>query len=521
MNFLNRAFKNVTRRPTKSVLLGITFLLIGNLVILGLGISQAAENAKTLTKQKMRAVVSYEVDYEAYWIYTESLTDQDEIDEAYKNYPKIDKDTALKISQDKDVETFNYLTNYVMFSQNFTHVPLGNEELKGGYSSTYVDEEGNEHEYKEPNIFVFTNIIPNMIEFEEGANTIVEGRFYSQDEIDNNANVAVISQELANINNLQVGDEIILSNDDISNGGYYSQFEITQEDMNDSYEVIGIYSTVNDVDPNSENFKWMSPYESPKNFIYIPLTTMANNMYEKHSKLFEFEKEMYPDMDYEGPKLDDYLSPHKVVILLNDPLNVDAFIERNEGNLAAYTMLNANNESFKTMAKPLDTLSFFANVIVWIVGVNAIVIISLVTALTLKTREYEIGVLLSLGVSKVKVVLQLFMELVIVALIGFTLAVVTGSMIAGQVGDKVLEFQQSQQEESQDDYWMSTSWHDPTDYFTTITEDDLFNEYRVSVNPILIAEIYVFGLGVVFIAILVPSVMIMRLNPKQILLSTN
>ncbi len=248
---------------------------------------------------------------------------------------------------------------------------------------------------------------------------------------------------------------------------------------------------------------------------------MANNMYEKHSKLFEFEKEMYPDMDYEGPKLDDYLSPHKVVILLNDPLNVDAFIERNEGNLAAYTMLNANNESFKTMAKPLDTLSFFANVIVWIVGVNAIVIISLVTALTLKTREYEIGVLLSLGVSKVKVVLQLFTELVIVALIGFTLAVVTGSMIAGQVGDKVLEFQQSQQEESQDDYWMSTSWHDPTDYFTTITEDDLFNEYRVSVNPILIAEIYVFGLGVVFIAILVPSVMIMRLNPKQILLSTN
>ena len=46
MNFINRAFKNVTRRLTKSILLAVTFFLIGNLVILGLGISQAAENAK-------------------------------------------------------------------------------------------------------------------------------------------------------------------------------------------------------------------------------------------------------------------------------------------------------------------------------------------------------------------------------------------------------------------------------------------------------------------------------------------
>ena len=67
MNALNRAWKYITRRPTKSVLLVITFFLIGNLVILGLGISQAAENAKVLTRQQMRAAVSYEVDYQAWW----------------------------------------------------------------------------------------------------------------------------------------------------------------------------------------------------------------------------------------------------------------------------------------------------------------------------------------------------------------------------------------------------------------------------------------------------------------------
>lgn len=52
MNFFNRALKNVTRKMSKSVLLAVTFFLIGNLVIIGLGINNAAENAKILTRQK-------------------------------------------------------------------------------------------------------------------------------------------------------------------------------------------------------------------------------------------------------------------------------------------------------------------------------------------------------------------------------------------------------------------------------------------------------------------------------------
>ena len=69
MNFINRAFKNVTRRPSKSILLTLTFFLIGNLVIIGLGVSSASESAKTLTRQKMRAVVTYAVDYNKVYQY--------------------------------------------------------------------------------------------------------------------------------------------------------------------------------------------------------------------------------------------------------------------------------------------------------------------------------------------------------------------------------------------------------------------------------------------------------------------
>ncbi|MDO5085412.1 MAG: FtsX-like permease family protein, partial [Erysipelotrichaceae bacterium] len=170
--------------------------------------------------------------------------------------------------------------------------------------------------------------------------------------------------------------------------------------------------------------------------------------------------------------------------------------------------------------KPLDTLSLYASFIVWLVVVNAVIIISLVTALTLKTREFEIGVLLSMGVSKLKIVLQFFLELAIVAVVGFTLAVISGSLMAKKVGQTVLNYQVSQSDVNVTDDDSNSWFFEPqSDYFTDVTIDDLTSNYEVSISPIIIGQIYVAGLGIVLIAILIPSLMIMRFNPKRILMS--
>lgn len=519
MNAFKRAWRYITRKPTKSILLIITFFVIGNLVILGLGISQAAENAKVLTRKQMRAVVSYEVDYDSYWRYIETLTDQDEIDAAYRKSPTINKDVALKLTEDERVKAFNYMVNTIAYSEGFNNVPVGNEENRA--SSTYIDENGNEVTYKDPNLMIYANMYDNMIELEEGTFTVRDGRFYSKSDIDNANKVVVITRELAELNSLRVGDTIRITTsnsymlDDLKNKGLDTEF------MYLDLEICGIYDTVQDVDPNSENFKWMSPYESPKNIILMPMTTYTE--YMEQIIRFQYEQ-MVLDNPNNDTSLEDWLrgyeEPSKVVYLLSDPLEVDAFVEDHTNDLNEYTKLNANNETFKKLARPLDTMSFFANIVVWIVIINAIVIISLVTALTLKTREYEIGVLLSIGVSKVKVVWQLFVELILIALLGFTLAVGSGSLMASKVGDMVLDYQtnaDAQYETMEEGYYYSFG----ADYFTQVTQDDLLREYHVSVSPLLILEIYILGTAVVLIAIVIPSVMIMRLNPKQILLEQN
>ena len=66
MNFIKRSLKYIMAKKVKTILFAIIFLLLGNLVIIGFGVSEASTNAKELARKKMNPVVSYEVDYNSY-----------------------------------------------------------------------------------------------------------------------------------------------------------------------------------------------------------------------------------------------------------------------------------------------------------------------------------------------------------------------------------------------------------------------------------------------------------------------
>ena len=524
MNFFNRAMKNVTRRISKSVLLAITFFLIGNLVIIGLGINSAAENAKILTRQKMRAVVSYETDYEAFWEYTDNLSEEEQ-QQAYENYPYVRTEDVVSLLQDERVKAVNMISTNIMYAGNFETVPLNNQAEQNSGNNIITYDDGTTDVYVEPNVRLQTNHFPNMIELEDGTYEVTQGRFYTQQEVDEGTPVCLITEDLASLNNLRVGDVIELNLMNPSEiARYYPDSGVTEEDIRMSLEIIGIFRNNEQLDENSDQFQWMSRYESPKNVILAPTMTYANAYYDFSVKQFNYYAQQYPDayQDTDTPKIEDFLTTNQAVFLLNDPLEVDQFVEDHQDSLKEFMIMDANNETFKQLARPLDTLSLFSNIIVWIVAVNAVVIITLVTALTLKTREYEIGVLLSIGVTKMKIVAQFFTELIVVALIGFTLSIASGSLIAGRVGEAMLNYQVDTENEyttlDEDD---STVYFGDNNYFTEVTQEDLLSEYEVRISPMIIAEIYVLGIGVVFVSIVIPSLMIMRFNPKKILMNQN
>ena len=87
--------------------MALTFFLIGNLVIVGLSVANAFEPAKLLTRQKMRAVVTYEIDYDTFYKDAEQIEDEDlELDEN-------------EILEDlHPIDTYNEMQDFIEEEQN-------------------------------------------------------------------------------------------------------------------------------------------------------------------------------------------------------------------------------------------------------------------------------------------------------------------------------------------------------------------------------------------------------------------
>lgn len=539
MNFFNRAIKNVTRRASKTILLTLTFLLVGTLVIVGLGVSNASTQAKTLTRQKMRAVATLEVDSMAWYNYVDSIQDEDERNKAYQNYPSVTLAEVNDILKDSRVKTANAIDSVFAYPDDsgldYVHLNNSAEENSGGGQSCYTDENGNSKcvEYTEPTYLIKTNYFPSMIEIEDGDYKITEGRFYTQEEINNSEKVCLVSKAFADHNNLKVGDTVsflLNSAGDISIM-YGEDMGVTADDYTLELSIIGIYEHNQTVTPDTQGYDYLSPYQNPDNTILVPGTTYRAASIPLQQKVFDYYKTKNPDDEYyqdesNRPSIDNLsqVTLNSVTLLLKDPLEVDQFVEDYSGKLGDYKTITVDNSEFNKLAKPLDTLTMYANFIVWLVVINAVVIITLITALTLKTREYEIGVLLSLGASKFKIVAQFFVELALVALLGFTLSIGTGSLLANKVGQTVLQYQISssgldEEDSNSNDYYVADIYGG--DYTTDISLDDIVSNYNVSISPLIIAEIYIVGLIIVLISILIPSMMIMRFNPKKILMNQN
>ena len=481
MNFFVRSLKYIKSKKLKTILLGIIFFLIGNLVIIGFGVSQASTNAKTLARKKMSPVVKYREKTDSYTSFLEN------------DY--IDLSLADEMANDSRVKAASAFATFEVYSVDFEAVKPQNDD-NDMFVSYGIDEE----EYEMQNISLKGNRYPNLIEFENGSYEMVDGKFYTNEDIKNKNQVVVIEEELANNNNLKVGDIIdvkLLSDEETE------MYNISKEDNIMSLKIIGIYRS--NVEDNGSS--WTASYKA--NILLVPASSFVDIVLDVTKKEYDYYQELYYS--------------NGVSYLLNDPEDLDKFVEDYKGKLSKNYELDLNDDNFKKYSKPLDTISLFSNIIVWAFVINSIVIISLVTALTLKTREYEIGVLVSLGVQKWKVIMQLFLELLIIAMASFVLASISGSIVSRSVGKKVLDFQSSfnnddNKDEEEGYYYIS---YDENNYFTEISQDDIFDEYKVTVDALLIVKIFVMGVFIVFVSILAPALMILRYNPKQILMSTN
>ena len=158
--------------------------------------------------------------------------------------------------------------------------------------------------------------------------------------------------------------------------------------------------------------------------------------------------------------------------------------------LEDFEMIEEENQ-FSGMVESLDAVRQMIFMMIMAVIGAGIIVLSLVLILWVRERMYEIGILLAIGRSKIKIVGQFILELILISLPAMILAAVLGRVFVGWILNAVL------QKEGLDNLDLSS--------FTTGGGMDIF------------AMSYGLLILIIILAVIAASWMILTKKPKDIL----
>ncbi|MGG4267317.1 ABC transporter permease [Peribacillus simplex] len=447
MNFIKRSFLSLKSRKVKSLILFAIFLVVINLVLAGFTIQSASSKATDLARQQLGADLNLKIDINKY---LEEQNSNQNADGAGM-VPGIEEKEADKLKNSKYLDHYNYLKRAIA-------------ELKELH---YVEPPGGTQSFGPNNNLNFTLYGVRDFTLLEAAQDkklkIVEGEGITSETVGKNA--AMIEKRLAENNNLKVGDKLQI--------GEVMDGELTTKEL----EIIGIYES--EEEAASFGGQSMAVLE-PANQVYVPYSVMN--------------------------------SLENAIYSLKDPKDIDAFkAEAKKLGLPDYYELDAQDNVYKQMIGPIENIASFSKTIVIMVSVAGATILGLIIMLSIKERRKEMGILLSIGEKKWKLVGQLLVEVLCITVLAFGLSLTTGEKVSQKIGDNLLSSEIANNDDKPEDPVAKLSGN-------LAPEVDPVDNIDVSISTEDLGKVAGVGLGIAILATILPALSILRLNPKQILL---
>lgn len=320
-------------------------------------------------------------------------------------------------------------------------------------------------------------------EFIDGTNKISEGQMFDKNE---EKDVIVISSDLAEENELEIGDRIAFYLD---------------EDKTYEFEIIGIYTSTATSDEN--------------NFMGMNAMNQSNQVYTNMTALDNF-------VEYTGAN--DSLS---VNYYLNSASDLDGFEkELIDKGLNDYYTIRTNLDSITESLKPIKNLSSFSFTFLILILILGAIILAVINMMNIRERKYEIGVLRAIGMSKKNVLVQLLSEIVMVAFVALILGIGTGIITSQPITNLVLknEIESYQEEQAQvEENFGGIGFERPgfKNEKNDIRKGNMNVEYidslTVSIDLITILELFGVGLLLTTLSGLVTVMYVNKYNPNKIL----
>ena len=464
---IKNAFLSLKKNIGKTILLFVIIVVITNLVIAGLSIQSATKKSMDQIRSSLGNDVTLSVDFR-------NMMKNRKPSEAVSNETSLTTTMADSLKDLKYVKNYNYQISTSANSNSISAVETASDN-----SNNQPEQASNQVDFT-----ISANTTMKYLDsFTNNNYKLTKGRLLTTK--DQNTNNCVIET-----NDLSVGDTFTITT------------TVNDETITQELTIVGIYEI------QSTNEIGSAHFNNPVNTIYTDLSigqTLTGSSENITSAIY----------------------------YLDDPENAEAFVElaKKKSDIDFDTFsLDANNRLYQQNASSLESMQSFAKMFVWIVVIAGSAILCLILALTIRNRYYEIGVLLSLGQSKVKIIAQQLIEVGLIAVVAFVISLGTGQLTSHYMGNtlesssssNVMQMgqkgdQPNDNQNQSDSNQQKNNTQTKENFLGNMIQGPSNQELDVSITGENVIQLAGVTAAICIVSIAVPAAYVLKLTPRQIL----
>lgn len=529
MNYLSRAVTSAVRNKQKTLLLFFLTLFIGILMAGTFLVNRASVRTIDNVIDTMRPQGMIGIDVREWHNALFNLTDfgvgSDDIGAVFS--PRLDSRFIQEMGVSPYVVGYDYFYEKYLFS---TEIGMYVAEYDGAYI-------GASRRYGLGYRFLIRGVSsPGFIEIEQGIIEITLGRTFAEEEFTGAYPVAIISEALALENQVSIGCimpfySVVLNPKEVFCMGCLND-ENTLGTLFYGIEVIGIFSISPNVTSQDIDARWanVSLLDNLSNRIYVPgvFLEQVDRETRQLAEYWDF-KTLLSQVVYEprdGPLVGHYKMASlfyamDVVSLFQLRSSHDEihFAEKMEPLLPNLHKIEFVSNDYRTIVNALELMTSTTNTLLYFMIGAMVFILSLLIILFMRDRKQEIGIYFSMGEKKIKVAMQMVVEVLAITIPALVIALVVGNIFGNQIAEHLLindllaEIESGGEELGWSLFFMLGLGAEQMSISTLLANYD---------NALTIGRVLVFlgiGIGTILLATVAPLLFVFRMSPKKILIT--
>ena len=357
----------------------------------------------------------------------------------------------FNVNQFKDIEKIKEVEKIIIQYDGLAKL----KDAKVVSGEQRINREDLSDEFKNVVSLEATNNTKRNILFSSRVFTIKEGKNIEE----NDKNSIIVHEEFAKQNNLKLGDEVNLELLDIEESGKIKSHK---------FKIIGIFSG-----KKQETYTGLSS-DFSENMVFVDYSTSQEILNKSENNKIANKILMYSS------------SAESTDLALNKlkELKIDE----------SKYFVQKDSNAFEESLESVSGIKHMIKIMTYSIMLGGIIVLSLILILWLRERIYEIGIFLSIGTSKIQIIMQFIFELLFISIPSIISSLFLGNVLLKVIAGGLINSENSM-----------------------ISGGNLINDSSFMLNITTLGQSYLILISIIVLSVVFASSLILIKKPKEIL----